>query len=74
MQVDGMKAQAAFAAPMQAQEDEKNLATEGLARVAGQVEKEADFEREQEGKDLELERNLQIEQVRQKGRPPRGKK
>lgn len=74
LQVAGMQAQAAAAAPMQAQEEEKNLANEGLSRMADQVEKEADFDRDQEKADLDHERNLQIEQVRQKGRPPRGKK
>lgn len=59
----------------QQQEQNQAMMSEGLNRVAGLIEKEDDFSREQEGKDLDLQRNLQFEKAKQKERPkPTGKK
>jgi predicted Zn-ribbon and HTH transcriptional regulator len=65
MQAQQYNLQNQLAAPQQEQEAEQQMLNEGLGRAADLIEKEEDFAREQEGKDLDHQRNLEIQRKEQ---------
>ncbi|HNU06121.1 MAG TPA: hypothetical protein PKO33_00045 [Pyrinomonadaceae bacterium] len=69
LQAQAAQVSQAMAAPQQAQEAEQAVQGEMLNRAAGLIEAEEQFSREQEGRDLDHRRAMELEALRQSNQP-----
>jgi len=73
LQAQAAQVSQAMAAPQQAQEAEQAVQGEMLNRAAGLIEAEEQFSREQEGRDLDHRRAMELEALRQSNQRMREK-